>query len=73
LIVLFNWIVGSAVGPIVAGFLLDDHLGQVLFTGLGIGCIVAGIIYLSLDKWVSEAKEKNQTLPVKKEVTVERI
>jgi MFS family permease len=68
-----QWILGSAVGPIFAGFLLDDHLGQVLFTVLGIGCIVAGIIYLSLDKWVSEAKEKNQTLHVNKEVTAERM
>ncbi|MDF2791965.1 MAG: multidrug resistance protein, partial [Neobacillus sp.] len=67
-----QWIVGSAVGPIVAGFLLDDHLGQVLFTFLGIGCMVAGIIYLSLDRWVSEAKEKNQTLHGKKEVTASR-
>ncbi len=64
-----QWIVGSAVGPILAGFLLDENLGHVLFTVLGIGCFVAGIVYLSLDKWVSEAKEKNQILHVKKEVT----
>jgi hypothetical protein len=34
--------------------------------------MVAGIVYLSLDKWVSQAKEKNQTLHVNKEVTASR-
>jgi MFS family permease len=45
-----QWIFGGAFGPLLGGFLLERILGDVLFTILGIGCIIAGIIYLSLDR-----------------------
>jgi MFS family permease len=44
-----QWIIGGTVGPIISGFLLDRSLGNLLFTFLGFGCIVAGIIYMNLD------------------------
>lgn len=67
-----QWIVGSAAGPIFAGFLLDRHLGQILFSILGIGCLIAGVIYLSLDQWAAEAKKKNETLHRTEKATVKR-
>nr|WP_198949171.1 MFS transporter [Lottiidibacillus patelloidae] len=48
-----QWILGGALGPLLAGWLLDINLGIVLFSILGIGCIVAGIVYISLDKLVA--------------------
>lgn len=58
-----QWILGGVTGPVLGGYLLDLGLGNVLFTILGIGCIVAGVIYLSLDRWVDERHnaESNST------------
>ncbi|MFC0188708.1 MDR family MFS transporter [Fictibacillus aquaticus] len=53
-----QWIAGGAIGPILAGFLMDEKLGHMLLTVLGAGCLIAGFIYLSLDRWASEAKDK---------------
>jgi MFS family permease len=49
-----QWILGGVTGPLLGGYMLDLNLGNVLFTILGVGCIIAGIIYLSLDRWVDE-------------------
>ncbi|MFC7370661.1 MDR family MFS transporter [Fictibacillus iocasae] len=54
-----QWIAGGALGPIAAGFLMDEKLGHVLLTVLGIGCLAAGFVYLSLDKWAKDAKIRN--------------
>jgi MFS family permease len=51
-----QWIMGGVFGPLLAGFLLDRSLGNVMFTILGVGCLIAGVVYLSLDRWVEEAK-----------------
>ncbi|WP_408011681.1 MDR family MFS transporter [Pseudalkalibacillus sp. A8] len=47
-----QWILGGVTGPLIGGILLEQKLGNVLFTILGIGCVIAGIVYLSLDRWV---------------------
>ncbi|MBO9131386.1 MFS transporter [Bacillus sp. 165] len=52
-----QWIAGGALGPLLGGFLLDQLLGDVLFTILGVGCIAAGIIYLSLDRLVGQKSD----------------
>ncbi len=49
-----QWILGGVTGPLLGGYLLDLGLGNILYTILGIGCIIAGIIYLSLDRWVDD-------------------
>jgi len=38
-------------GPLVGGFLFERSLGHLLFSILGIGCIIAGVIYLSIDRY----------------------
>ncbi|MCF6137314.1 MDR family MFS transporter [Pseudalkalibacillus berkeleyi] len=55
-----QWILGGVTGPLLGGYMLDIGLGNVLFTVLGIGCVVAGIVYLSLDRWVDERSEMDQ-------------
>jgi hypothetical protein len=45
---------------LLGGFLLDQLLGHVLFSLLGIGCLVAGIVYISLDR-MTEKKEEKQS------------
>ncbi|MDG4657918.1 MFS transporter [Ectobacillus antri] len=55
-----QWICGGALGPLLGGFLLDQLLGHVLFSLLGIGCLVAGIVYISLDR-MTEKKEEKQS------------
>jgi MFS family permease len=51
-----QWILGGAIGPLISGFLLDRSLGNVMFTGLGIGCIIAGAIYVLIDRMVLKAR-----------------
>lgn len=58
-----QWITGNAIGPILGGILLEQLLGHVLFTFLGAGCVIAGIIYISLDRLV----EKKEQPPAVKE------
>ncbi|RDI45908.1 MDR family MFS transporter [Falsibacillus pallidus] len=53
-----QWILGGAIGPLISGYLLDHSLGNALFTGLGIGCIIAGIIYLAIDRMSGERNQE---------------
>ncbi len=55
-----QWILGGVTGPLIGGILLEYGLGNILFTILGIGCVIAGIVYLSLDRWV-ENRQKTET------------
>jgi MFS family permease len=55
-----QWIVGGAVGPLISGYLLDLSLGNILFTILGVGCIIAGFIYVLIDKIV-ERKQSDKS------------
>lgn len=50
-----QWILGGSLGPLLAGFLLERGMGNTLFTFLGFGSIIAGIVYLSLDRLVKES------------------
>lgn len=52
-----QWITGSAFGPLLGGFLLDRLLGHLLFTILAIGCVVAGVVYISLDRLVEQRQK----------------
>ncbi|MEN1938317.1 MFS transporter [Paenibacillus sp. 102] len=52
-----QWITGNAFGPLLGGFLLDRLLGHVLFTILGAGCLVAGLVYISLDRLVEQRQK----------------
>ncbi|MEH7461849.1 MFS transporter [Bacillus thuringiensis] len=54
-----QWITGNAFGPLLSGFLLDRLLGHVLFTILGIGCVIAGLVYISLDRLVEQRQKDN--------------
>ncbi|WP_335872001.1 MDR family MFS transporter [Bacillus sp. 2205SS5-2] len=56
-----QWILGGAIGPLISGFLLDRSLGVVMFTMLGVGCIIAGIVYLLIDKMTSNSSRIQQT------------
>ncbi|GAB6432877.1 MFS transporter [Bacillus luti] len=56
-----QWITGSAFGPLLGGFLLDRLLGHLLFTILAVGCVVAGIIYVSLDRLVEQRQKDTLT------------
>jgi MFS family permease len=56
-----QWITGSAFGPLLGGFLLDRLLGHLLFTILAIGCVVAGIVYVSLDRLVEKRQKDTLT------------
>ncbi|MGD9676845.1 MAG: MDR family MFS transporter [Vulcanibacillus sp.] len=51
-----QWILGGITGPLLGGFLLGKELGSVLYTILGIGSIIAGLVFLSLDRLVEEKK-----------------
>jgi MFS family permease len=53
-----QWILGGAFGPLLAGWLLDINLGVILFSILGFGCIVAGIVYLYLGRMVKQSPAK---------------
>ncbi len=55
-----QWIMGGTVGPLLSGFLLDRLLGNVLFSILGIGAMIAGVIYLSLDRLVKEDENRKK-------------
>ncbi|WP_002151385.1 MDR family MFS transporter [Bacillus cereus] len=52
-----QWITGGAFGPLLGGFLLDRLLGHFLFTILGVGCVVAGFVYVSLDCLVEQRQK----------------
>lgn len=54
-----QWITGNAFGPLLGGVLLDRLLGHLLFTILAIGCIVAGLVYISLDHLVEKKQKEN--------------
>ncbi len=56
-----QWITGSAFGPLLGGFLLDRLLGHFLFTILALGCVLAGIIYISLDRLVEQRQKDTLT------------
>ncbi|MGM9988976.1 MAG: MDR family MFS transporter [Bacillaceae bacterium] len=45
-----QWIVGGALGPLLGGYLLELKQGGLLFSILGIGCMIAGVVYLSIDR-----------------------
>ena len=53
-----QWITGNAFGPLLGGFLLDRLLGHFLFTILGVGCVVAGLVYISLDRLVEKRQKE---------------
>ncbi len=53
-----QWILGGAIGPLISGYLLDKSLGNMMFTGLGIGCMIAGVIYVAIDRMVTPPSEK---------------
>ena len=55
-----QWITGSAFGPLLGGF-LDRLLGHFLFTILAVGCVVAGIVYVSLDRLVEQRQKETLT------------
>lgn len=55
-----QWIAG-AFGPLLGGFLLDRLLGHFLFTILGVGCVVAGFVYVSLDRLVEQRQKDTLT------------
>jgi MFS family permease len=46
-----QWIMGGMLGPLAGGFLFERSLGHLLFSILGIGCIIAGVIYLLIDRY----------------------
>jgi len=54
-----QWITGNAFGPLLGGLLLDRSLGHVLFTILGVGCVIAGLVYISLDHLVEQRQKGN--------------
>lgn len=56
-----QWVVGFILGPLVGGVLLEHFLGHILFTILGIGCIISGIIYLFLNRIIKNASYKVNT------------
>ncbi|HDR6275622.1 MULTISPECIES: MDR family MFS transporter [Bacillus] len=56
-----QWITGNAFGPLLGGFLLDRLLGHFLFTILAIGCVVAGVVYISLDRLVEQRQKGTLT------------
>ncbi|MFD1737479.1 MDR family MFS transporter [Bacillus salitolerans] len=51
-----QWILGGAIGPLISGFLLDRSLGNIMFVCLGIGCMIAGGIYVLIDRMVTSAR-----------------
>lgn len=54
-----QWITGNAFGPLLGGLLLDRLLGHLLFTILGVGCVIAGLVYISLDRLVEQRQKGN--------------
>ncbi|WIY61578.1 MDR family MFS transporter [Bacillus arachidis] len=52
-----QWITGNAFGPLLGGLLLDRLLGHLLFTILGVGCVIAGLVYISLDRLVEQRQK----------------
>lgn len=54
-----QWITGNAFGPLLGGLLLDRLLGHLLFTILGVGCVIAGLVYISLDRLVEQRQKED--------------
>jgi MFS family permease len=54
-----QWIMGGMLGPLAGGFLFERSLGHFLFSILGIGCIIAGVIYLSIDRYYQTKTANN--------------
>ncbi|PFD97594.1 MFS transporter [Bacillus cereus] len=54
-----QWITGNAFGPLLGGLLLDRLLGHLLFTVLGVGCVIAGLVYISLDRLVEQRQKED--------------
>ncbi len=50
-----QWILGGAIGPLISGYLLDRSLGNVMFISIGVGCMIAGVLYVWIDKMVSNS------------------
>ncbi len=57
-----QWITGNVFGPLLGGVLLDQLLGHMLFTILGVGCIISGFIYLLLDRLI---ENRSKEIPIK--------
>ena len=51
-----QWITGSAFGPLLGGF-TRPITWPLLFTILAVGCVVAGIVYISLDRLVEQRQK----------------
>jgi hypothetical protein len=56
-----QWILGGAIGPLISGYLLDLSLGNVMFTMLGVGCMIAGLIYVAIDKAMTAKSNSSVT------------
>ena len=46
----------------LGGVLLDQLLGHMLFTILGVGCIISGFVYLLLDRLI---ENRSKQIPIK--------
>lgn len=57
-----QWILGGAIGPLISGYLLDRSLGNVMFISIGVGCMIAGVLYVWIDKMVSNSSVQT-TIP----------
>jgi len=57
-----QWITGNVFGPLLGGVLLDQLLGHMLFTILGVGCIISGFVYLLLDRLI---ENRSKQIPIK--------
>lgn len=57
-----QWITGNVFGPHLGGVLLDQLLGHILFTILGVGCIISGFVYLLLDRLI---ENRSKEIPIK--------
>ncbi|WP_131923744.1 MDR family MFS transporter [Hazenella coriacea] len=55
-----QWIVGGAIGPIFGGYFFEHSQGNFNFTLLGLGCLVAGFVYLALDTWIKKQSIKQK-------------
>lgn len=57
-----QWITGNVFGPLLGGVLLDQLLGHMLFTILGVSCIISGFVYLLLDRLI---ENRSKEIPIK--------
>ncbi|MBD1372622.1 MFS transporter [Hazenella sp. IB182357] len=61
----WQWIAGETLGPIIGGYMFDLSLGNLLFTSLGVGCMIAGIVYVFLDRFALQKKRIQPVTEVK--------